>query len=274
MTDYPMVQARWFTAGRTRTPRLIVVHSTESLERAGTARNVARYFATTDRKASAHLVVDPAEIIRCVRDKDTAYAAKGANADGLHVELCGKAAQTAIDWDDAASRSILGRAAHPVALWCREYDIPPVFIGPSDVKGGARGITTHAVISAAYPSTGHSDPGPYFPMNKFLEHVRKEMAPPEVNDMGSPRIAIDQLKDGRTIVAFEDGGVWLSRAGDPNGPTEASRHSAGDFQITRDVAEKNTVVEDIVATPEGGVLFLLKSGHVIARDANDPGDAT
>src|SRR5262245_38633380 len=105
--NFEFIQARFFTAfgpGR-RAVRLIVMHTMEVPERDGIARDIARDFANRPptNKASAHLCIDNKEIIQSVKDNDVAFAAPGANRDGIHLELAGRAAQTAEQWQDAYS---------------------------------------------------------------------------------------------------------------------------------------------------------------------------
>src|SRR5688572_29051390 len=105
---FPLVRARWFTdVTDRRQVRLVVIHSMEAPEKGETAENVARYFQNPrDKngkpvKASAHLCVDSDSIVQCVLDNDVAYAAPGANSDGVHIELSGYAKQTRKEWLDA-----------------------------------------------------------------------------------------------------------------------------------------------------------------------------
>ena len=171
------IPARWYHDGRRGSVRLIVVHSTESSERPEGAEAVARYFATTDRKASTHRVSDNNSTVRCVDDADTAFGAAGANHDGLHLELCGKAGQSAQEWTDAYSRAELEQAGSTVREWSARWDVPLRWLTITQVADGhSRGLCTHADVSKAFPdvSTGHWDPGPSFPKALALEIWTKE----------------------------------------------------------------------------------------------------
>jgi hypothetical protein len=42
-----------------------------------------------------------------------------------------------------------------------------------DLLAGRRGITGHSEVSAAYGRTDHWDPGPGFPVDGFLDRVRR-----------------------------------------------------------------------------------------------------
>lgn len=184
MPEYPFVKARWFHTGRQgKQPIWVVVHTAETNELASSAEGVARYFATTDRQASAHLIADSDGIVRSVLDRDTAFAAKGANNLGLHMEHAGRAKQTAAEWADVYSAAMLEISAVGVALWCREFNIPARFVDRQGLVAGEPGITTHAEVSAAFPGSGHWDPGPAFPMTHYLALVRAHLHPPEDDDM-------------------------------------------------------------------------------------------
>lgn len=146
--------------------RQIVIHDTEG----GTARSVAAFFATT-AQASTQLVVDERECYRCLPDLTIPWAAPGANTSGLHVELCGFAHWTLAEWME--HRSTLDRAAYKCARWAFAYRIPRRWLTVAELRAGARGFTTHADASIAFPpNDGHHDPGPHFPRAMFLARVR------------------------------------------------------------------------------------------------------
>lgn len=65
----------------------------EAPEKGDTAENIANYFHTTVKQASAHICVDNNSIVQCVLDNDIAWAAPGANSDGIHIEMAGYAKQ-------------------------------------------------------------------------------------------------------------------------------------------------------------------------------------
>lgn len=165
-------QARWFTPTNGRAIDLLVVHDMEAPERATTAETVADYFATTSVKASAHYCVDTNSVVQCVRDQDVAYHAPGANHNGLGIEHAGYARQSAAEWADPYSRAMLREVSAPLAAGlCRAYSIPPVWLSATDLKLGARGITSHWNVSLAFGRSTHTDPGPNFPAADFVAWV-------------------------------------------------------------------------------------------------------
>lgn len=151
---------------------LVVIHTTEGPETERRSDATAAWFADQRSGGSAHYVVDPAQIVQCVREEDVAWGAGGANRRGIHIELCGKAGQKAADWADDTSRAELDLAAKLVADLCRRYSIPVVHLDPAALKAGATGIAGHAECSQAFGGT-HWDPGPAFPWDSFLDRVRE-----------------------------------------------------------------------------------------------------
>lgn len=171
---WPVVKARWFTksSGR-RAVRIIVIHSMEAPEKGETAENVARYFATTDTKASAHICVDSNSIVQSVLDNDVAYAAPGANHDGVQVELSGYARQARGEWLDLPfGVPMLNRAADATAQYCLKYDIPVRHLQDIQLKAGLKGIVGHDQVTRVYKKSTHTDPGSGFPWDYFIACVK------------------------------------------------------------------------------------------------------
>lgn len=172
----PFVRARNFYVGRAGKPiDLVVLHSMESSEKPSTAENVAAWFAGPSApRASCHYCVDCDSVVQCVREEDRAWhAGRNANDRGIGIEHAGYARQSEAEWLDEYSAAMLRRSAALVADICRRHAIPVVALGPEELRAGARGITTHAAVSRAWRQTDHTDPGPSFPMARFLEMVRQ-----------------------------------------------------------------------------------------------------
>jgi len=180
------IAARWQHKGRQgKTPRVIVVHCTVSREMGTGAEAVANYFHTTTRPGSSHTVHDNNSTVRCVEDEDTAFGAAGANNDGLHAELVGMPDQTSVEWLDTYSRAELIEAAPTIRAWSGKYRIPLRWLTVAQVADGVtRGLCTHADVSLAFPkvSTGHWDPGPYFPKDEALRIWGGQAPPTEEGD--------------------------------------------------------------------------------------------
>lgn len=172
------VQALNFTpSGRTAVD-LIVLHSMESQERKDTAENVAAWFADPRRapRASAHYCVDSDSTVQCVRDEDIAWAAPGANHNGIHIEMAGRARQTGAEWFDQYSLALMHRVCGLTAQLCKRWNIPAKICRPADLIVQKRGITTHAYVTAAFNRSTHTDPGPDFPLEWFVVTVASRLA--------------------------------------------------------------------------------------------------
>lgn len=158
---------------RAKDIRLVVIHSAEASDDAGedtTAEGVASYFSRKTTQASTQLAVDRDSCVRMLPDLVIPWGASGANHDGLHVEICGRAA-----WSEAAwlrRTGMLRRAAYRVAKWTWLYDIPVRWLTDRQLAGGsAKGLTTHVQVNRVFKRGEHWDPGPDFPRDQFLRWV-------------------------------------------------------------------------------------------------------
>lgn len=171
---WPFVQAKNFGAKRTAPVRLIVIHTPEWPESASGAEAVARYFHDDpdDRPASCHITADNDSIVQCVKDSYVAYAAPGANHDGIQIELTGFAGQTKIQWRDKFSLAALSLAADATAQYCLKYNLPPIKLTDQQLRDGARGIVGHDQVTRIYRKSDHTDPGTNFPWMRFIMYVK------------------------------------------------------------------------------------------------------
>jgi N-acetyl-anhydromuramyl-L-alanine amidase AmpD len=153
----------------------IVIHATQGGERAGRALRSANRLAGIGEpapRASAHYVIDPAEVIQCVRDTDVAWHCPGANRRGIGIEHCGLSEQTPAQWADADSEAELEQSAVLVAALCAKWGLPAVRLSPGDIVRGQRGIAGHMDFTAAFRTPGgHHDPGVSFPWQHYLDLI-------------------------------------------------------------------------------------------------------
>jgi N-acetyl-anhydromuramyl-L-alanine amidase AmpD len=194
--SYPFIGARNFTRGRDGPIDVLVIHAMEAAERPDTSEAVARWFAGPDApQASAHYLVDANSIVQGVRDEDVAWHAPGANHNGLGFEHAGYSAQRPREWDDRYSRAMLGRSARLVAAKCRQYGIPAVWLFPADLLGGRRGITSHWNVTRAFRRSDHTDPGPSFPVDRYVFLVRRVLRGVSAQAHGVPAPEVRHIVD-------------------------------------------------------------------------------
>ncbi len=211
------LQAAFFTpTGVGRRIRLVVLHTTQNKLQPGMARSVASYFAgQKDRKkgTSAHYVLDAWAEFQCVKERDVAWAAPGANNDGIQVEHVGLAGWGSLDWASPAAVAMLQRSASIVADICQRNNIPPVFVDSAGLRAGRAGITTHVEVSKAYGGD-HWDPGPQFPIKPYVSSVAALVTPPTPDRPGAtisgPFIYQDE---GTTMKRYDIGNLPLDDGG-------------------------------------------------------------
>ena len=184
---YPFVPSPHINRTSGRQIDLIVIHTMEMDEKGTTAENCAQWFQNPTAKVSAHYCVDSDSIVQCVLDKDVAWAAPGANSNGVHIEHAGRAAQTGRDWGDEFSLAMLERSAALAAELCRAHRIPVAWLYAPDLQAGKRGITTHDAVSKAFKRGTHWDPGRNFPIERYLAAIRRALAEgPEAPEEAPP----------------------------------------------------------------------------------------
>lgn len=171
------IKAKNYTKGRKgKAVRLIVIHTMESGEQPGKAKQVARWFkGSTAPDASAHYCVDNKSVVMSVDEKDTAWAvACEINQVSISIELAGSASQSKLQWKDTYSKAELKIAAKLVADIALRHNIPVKKLIPAAVKYG-KGIIGHADVTVAYGiKGGHTDPGKNFPWTDFIAMVESE----------------------------------------------------------------------------------------------------
>lgn len=202
------VRAAHYGLGRAEPPSVVIVHTTETDQKAGAEAIVAAFFhnqpADTANPTSAHGVVGANSLIRCVLDGDTAYqCGTHGNRIGLGLEHIGHAAMTVAQWDTPYTTAMLTLSAGQIAEWCRTYSIPVVKLTPADLLAGKRGICGHIDITHAWPAdTTHTDPGTSWPWAQHLELIQRALHPtPAPVPVPQPR--------------SKESDVWAFRAGGP-----------------------------------------------------------
>ena len=173
---YPFYQAKNFTKGRSNhNPRLIIIHTMETPESAGRAKQVATWFnGKTAPQASAHYMVDDKQIVQSVLEADTAWACDDweLNQVSISIEHAGSASQTPAQWADAYSTAELSLSAKLSADIAKRWSIPLVKLTPDDILAGKAGFAGHLDITKAKKiAGGHTDPGVNFPWETYLKLI-------------------------------------------------------------------------------------------------------
>ena len=202
---YPFVESPHINRTGGRQIDLIVIHTMEMDEKGETAENCAQWFRNPGAKVSAHYCVDANSIVQCVKDENVAWAAPGANSDGIQIEHAGRAKQTGRDWSDDYSNAMLDRSAQLAADLCLKYKIPVTWLYAADLVAGRRGITTHDAVSKAFKRGSHWDPGTGFPVERYLGLIRAKLG------TKAPAPDVKQVKDAPPLLTIGSEGWQVKR---------------------------------------------------------------
>jgi hypothetical protein len=163
-------------APRGKSPTSVVIHSTDA---DNPASSTANFFNSPADSGSAQAVADNDGGFTCVPDDAVCAGAPPLNQEGLHIEQPGLVTdRNGVPWtrDVWLSHSAqLTRVAFWTAQKCKTFDIPIRLLEADDLvrEGeGARGITSHKAVSEAFHQSSHTDPGPNFPWDVFMELVQ------------------------------------------------------------------------------------------------------
>lgn len=188
-------------------PKWIVIHSTEGSEGKRSAENGAAYDQKRTDQVSAHFYADSDSVVQCVRTTDRAHTAAGhGNLWGIHIEVCGKAGQSAAQWDDAVSRATLQQVAGLCRVLRRKYPFPLIRLTAAQLKGSSMGFCRHADVTAAWGESTHTDPGPNFPWARLFSLIdgdeEDEMTEGERWVLHVMNYRIEGLKANRTKITI------------------------------------------------------------------------
>lgn len=153
----------------------VAVHSTESADLPGTTddlRSIRNWFDNPASQASSHLGIDGAGNTELwVHSEKKAWTIGAANSWTLNIEFVARAAQSASQWEEAQIKA----GARWLAYWAHKYRIPIQHARCNSVHGQCvcvtPGVLRHSDVTAAGFGT-HTDPGPAFPMDDFLDKGR------------------------------------------------------------------------------------------------------
>lgn len=170
------IQAQWVWARGLTPIDYFGIHTPEGPETRSYAEDLGRYFEEPcPRVASTHFGTDSNSTVRYATDNQYCASARGVNRNGVHVEIAGRAGQSAAGWADSYSQKAMRRAARLFALYHEEYGIPIRIVTRKQLRAGKRGIVKHVDSDAVFGGD-HWDPGPNFPDAQFLAMCREEVA--------------------------------------------------------------------------------------------------
>jgi len=175
--DHPQlqfVQAAGYTKGRADGPPLwIVIHDMEAHETSDRAEATAQYFANPGdgRNVSSHYCADNNSVVQCVRLGDVAWTVgnRPGNYRGINWELAGFASQTRSQWLDPFGYAMFAQIVPIIRADAVKYGIPLQRRTVDELKAYKPGITSHNDLRVAFGGTTHTDPGPNFPWDVFMQ---------------------------------------------------------------------------------------------------------
>lgn len=198
-----------FYYGRKAALLWIVWHSTESPEVSNGARNVAAgWFAKKSSKVSAHVVVDNANVVECVKPQDTAWHAASANASGYGIEIVGKASQSAVDWSDPYSLAAIRNACTWITSTPELVKIPRRWLTDDQLRNRESGFIPHSQVTRVMGGTTHTDPGTGFPFAYVMEQMGIATTPNTPGPVAA-RATLRLGYSGQSVAALQAG---LNRA--------------------------------------------------------------
>lgn len=248
--DHPelvFVQAEKYAAGRPDGPPLwIVVHDMEASETATRAESTALYFRDLPdgRSVSSHYTCDSDSVVQCVLLGDTAFTVgnRPGNYRGINWEFAGFANQTRAQWLDAYGKAMFAMAAPIIRADAARFGIPLVRRTVAELRARIPGVTSHNDLREAFGVTTHTDPGPNFPWDYFMDLINRSDDGEDDDDMA------------RLTFFLADGGYWRS-----NGTTIRQIQNGADYEQVAnrgdcfpDQDANGFPTPDIIRDPERG----------------------
>lgn len=208
----PFIQAKGYNQGRnlveSKEVDWLVLHTAE-----GATDEVAlgNYFSGTTAGSSHAGIGQDSGYAGYVNYADTCWAAPPLNQEADHLEICGFAHWTRVEW--LAQTKMLESVAHWVAWRCAVRGIPIRFLA-LPVKGTS-GVTGHINVNNVYHISNHWDPGPNFPWDVVIARAQAIAAVPAPAPTPPSVVpgTIYTVRAGDTYwrianAAYKDGSKW------------------------------------------------------------------
>lgn len=188
--------------------KVIVIHDAEIDDDLLGAEKVGAYFQSRAAKGSTHYGIDDNTTQQYLPDAAIPWGAPGANTNGLHMELMGKASHTRKQWIDHHG-PMFDRAGWLLNAKAAQYGIPLRLLSVSEYKAGKKGIVTHNLVSVADGPGGstHTDPGKYFPMDVLLAKALHYRGVGNIHKP-KPKAQPYPLPEGHVFARDPEDAVW------------------------------------------------------------------
>ena len=192
---------------------------------------------------ASHNCADSNSVVQCVRLADTAFTVgnRPGNYRGINWEFSGFASQTREQWLDPFGVAMFDQAAPIIRSDAQRYAIPLVRRTVAELRSYIPGVTSHNDLREAFGNTTHTDPGPNFPWDYFMDLIN------QVDDAEDEDMA-------RLTFFLADGGYWRS-----NGTTIRQIRNGSDFKQVADRGDcfpdqdaNGFPTPDIILDPERG----------------------
>lgn len=170
----PYMAAAGHGAGFSLPVHIRVIHCTEGPMSRGNARALAgpAWFGGP-AGTSAHDIFDPGEGVEMVRPGTVAYhVGPAGNGKTRGSEHCGKVGFTRDQWLTDDGIQMLDRSARYNAAAAKRDGVLPRWLTLTQLKNLEPGFATHNDVRLALGGTTHSDPGPNFPYDVYMQLVQ------------------------------------------------------------------------------------------------------
>ncbi|WP_327708152.1 amidase [Streptomyces sp. NBC_00464] len=251
--DYPSAlwvpaNANNYATGRSAAIDKVVIHVTQ-----GSYAGSISWFQDPASEVSAHYVVrsSDGQITQMVRDSDTAYHARSANASALGIEHEGF-----IDDPSWFTDSMYRSSAALTAYLCDRYGIP---------KDRA-----HIIGHSEAPGNDHTDPGPYWDWTRYMELVGGSTGgSPGADGLSFTAYATQQ--SGSTGAQVKAVQTLLNAQGYPAGEADSSFGTATQSAVKAFQTARGLEADGVVGSKTWTALLSAGTTPTLAEGASGDG---
>lgn len=175
---------------------LVAVHTAEG---ATTAQSLENYLDQPAVEASYHVLIDDDHTVTYLPDDVAAWAMLSGNHRSVQLCFTGFAKWPRSEW--LAHDAMLRHAADVARAWCHKYGIPAVKLTPTQVGADMSGVMGHWDWTLGKKDGTHTDPGPGFPWDLFINYVNQG-SPAPTPQKASPAVLMPILMTGQGNLRF------------------------------------------------------------------------